>query len=70
MPETTTQLAVDPICGMKVDPENAAGSSMWNGRNFYFCSHGCEVKFDSDPQKYAAGNAESSSCCSTKPHGH
>jgi P-type Cu+ transporter len=35
----------DPICGMTVSPETAAGSLEHNGESFYFCSKGCLEKF-------------------------
>ena len=44
----------DPICGMTVTPEHAAGSSSVDGTVYYFCSAGCKAKFDSDPSKYLA----------------
>jgi Cu+-exporting ATPase len=42
----------DPVCGMKVSPASAAGSYIYNGETFHFCSTGCETKFKSDPAKY------------------
>jgi Cu+-exporting ATPase len=39
-------MAIDPICGMTVDPDKAAGSSVRDGQTFYFCSLGCKRKFD------------------------
>ena len=41
----------DPICGMQVDEERAAGKSEHAGRTYYFCSTGCKQKFDSEPAK-------------------
>ena len=38
----------DPICGMTVDPSNAAGKSELDGNTYYFCSLGCKKKFDSN----------------------
>lgn len=35
----------DPICGMKVLPETAAGKLEHNGETVYFCSKGCLEKF-------------------------
>jgi Cu+-exporting ATPase len=37
---------IDPVCGMTVDPERAAGSSTVGGKTYYFCSKGCKAKFD------------------------
>lgn len=39
-------MAVDPICGMSVDPAHAAGSSQRDGTTFYFCGLGCKARFD------------------------
>ena len=46
-------MAQDPVCGMDVQPEQAAGQSEYQGRIVYFCSVGCKEKFDKEPQKYA-----------------
>jgi len=43
---------IDPVCGMKVSPESAAGKSEYQGKTYYFCSPGCKKSFDQDPQKY------------------
>jgi Cu+-exporting ATPase len=38
--------AIDPVCGMEVDPATAAGSSEHEGQTYYFCSTGCKRRFD------------------------
>jgi Cu+-exporting ATPase len=43
----------DPICGMQVDEQNAAGKSEQGGQTYYFCSAGCKAKFDENPEQYA-----------------
>jgi len=42
----------DPVCGMRVDPQRAAGTVTWQGHTYYFCSKGCAAKFEADPEKY------------------
>jgi Cu+-exporting ATPase len=42
----------DPVCGMLVDPLQAAGSAVYQGDTYYFCSRGCAAKFQADPEKY------------------
>ena len=42
----------DPVCGMEVDPQSAAGKSEVQGKTYYFCSLGCKKSFDQEPQKY------------------
>ncbi len=44
--------AKDPVCGMQVDPGKAAGTSVYQGRTYYFCSAGCKKKFDEHPGKF------------------
>jgi len=43
---------IDPVCGMEVDPQTAAGQSEYNGKTYYFCAPGCKASFDKDPGKY------------------
>jgi P-type Cu+ transporter len=43
---------LDPVCGMPVDREHAAGESTYQGQTYYFCSAGCAAKFEADPEKY------------------
>ncbi len=38
-------MAVDPVCGMTVDAEGAAGSLVDDGRTYYFCSDDCLRQF-------------------------
>ena len=45
---------VDPICGMPVEEERAAGVAEYGGRSYYFCSGGCKEKFSEDPGRYAS----------------
>ena len=45
--------AIDPVCGMKVDPSAARGGSHeYGGTTYYFCSPGCREKFAKDPQHW------------------
>jgi len=44
---------VDPVCGMMVDPERAAGHVDHAGKTYYFCSKVCKTKFDANPTQYA-----------------
>ncbi len=43
--------ALDPVCGMRVDPEKAAGTITHRGQSYYFCSTGCLAKFKNNPEK-------------------
>lgn len=47
-----TTKAIDPVCGMKVDPAHAAATREHDGQTFYFCAEGCARAFDADPHRY------------------
>ena len=48
-------MKTDPVCGMQVDPEKAAGKSEYLGATYYFCAPGCKRKFDTHPEQYVKG---------------
>ncbi len=55
----------DPVCGMAVDPATAKHHLIHDGAPVYFCSAGCQAKFEADPARYATvrvhtGHAHSS----------
>ncbi|HEU4934118.1 MAG TPA: heavy metal translocating P-type ATPase [Pyrinomonadaceae bacterium] len=50
----TAQMVTDPVCGMSVDPDHAAGSFEHNGETYYFCSKHCQQKFQNEPNRYVA----------------
>lgn len=61
--------AIDPVCGMTVDPASAAASTVHDGTTYYFCNPHCLQKFHADPNRYVAarGLAKSASLTSAKP---
>lgn len=44
----------DPVCGMLVNPKEAAGQRTYDGKTYHFCSADCLKKFDQAPQRYVA----------------
>ena len=50
--EPLTQRPVDPVCGMAVDPSQAAGQIVHEGQDYWFCSSSCRAKFADDPGAY------------------
>jgi len=50
-------MAIDPICGMDVLSEEAAGTSRYKGVDYYFCAVGCKEAFDKSPGRYLSGSA-------------
>ncbi|MBN1254644.1 MAG: YHS domain-containing protein [Deltaproteobacteria bacterium] len=45
-------MAIDPVCGMEVDEEQAAAQYEYKGKQYYFCAVGCKDKFVQDPGKF------------------
>ncbi|TKX77454.1 YHS domain-containing protein, partial [Halorubrum sp. SD626R] len=46
------ETAIDPVCGMTVDPATADASVEHDGRTYHFCCHGCADSFANDPASY------------------
>ncbi|MCC8976864.1 heavy metal translocating P-type ATPase, partial [Bradyrhizobium brasilense] len=44
--------AIDPVCGMKVNPATAKHRFSYNGEEYLFCSSRCRERFEADPEKY------------------
>jgi len=49
----------DPVCGMLVDPKEAAGSRDHGDKTYFFCGNNCMRRFDKEPARYvdSPGNA-------------
>jgi len=45
---------IDPVCGMEVTPEDAAGSHQYQGQQFYFCNESCLEQFQANPGAFLA----------------
>ena len=56
-PAHGSETATDPVCGMQVEMRENARSREYGGETFWFCSDGCQAKFDADPYFYASGKA-------------
>ena len=48
----------DPVCGMEIDPKEAAGKSEYQGQTYYFCSPDCKKAFEKEPEKYVGSAKE------------
>jgi Cu+-exporting ATPase len=49
--------AIDPVCGMTVDPATSPHRHVFAQRTYHFCSASCRGKFAADPEKYLHGAA-------------
>jgi Cu+-exporting ATPase len=45
-------MARDPVCGMEIEENDAAGKSDYDGKTYYFCCPSCKRIFDKEPAKY------------------
>ncbi|HSH22338.1 MAG TPA: YHS domain-containing protein [Candidatus Caenarcaniphilales bacterium] len=45
-------MATDPVCGMDVDIERAQHTAEYQGTSYYFCSRGCKLDFEEDPERF------------------
>ncbi len=63
MDSTHHTKAVDPVCGMKVDPATTAHKAQHAGRDYFFCCRGCRDKFVADPARYLKKEAAPSAGC-------
>jgi P-type Cu+ transporter len=52
VPIDADRTALDPVCGMTVDPHTAKHSFNHNGTTYWFCASGCREKFAANPAKY------------------
>jgi Cu+-exporting ATPase len=51
-PRAEPAKAVDPVCGMTVEPATAADRFEHGGVAYWFCASGCRRRFESDPSRY------------------
>ncbi|MBZ5543176.1 MAG: cadmium-translocating P-type ATPase [Acidobacteriia bacterium] len=47
-------MVIDPVCGMEIETEDAAGWHDHQGQRYYFCNPSCLENFRADPDKYLA----------------
>jgi adenylate cyclase len=51
-------MVTDPVCGMRIDSNDAVATAERDGTTYYFCSEACADAFLADPASYAAEAAE------------
>ena len=71
------QEVLDPVCGMTIDPSEAAGHLDYNGTTYYFCHQSCLERFRAAPEEFlnpalrapaaAAGAADAEYTCPMDP---
>ena len=51
---------IDPVCGMSMMPEKAAGKVERENRTWYFCTDACRQQFVADPERYLPPDTKAS----------
>jgi P-type Cu+ transporter len=51
--EMPPEMVEDPVCGMRIDPDDAAATAEHEGKLYYFCSETCHEAFVANPATYA-----------------
>lgn len=47
----------DPVCKMTIEDKDAAGTSSYKGKTYYFCAEQCKDDFEKAPGAYLGGEA-------------
>ena len=50
--EATMAAVIDPVCGMRIESDEAAGQSMYQKVTYAFVSVGCLDRFIAQPQQF------------------
>ncbi len=66
-PGPDVRKAIDPVCGMTVDPTHARGKFDHEGVTYYFCNPRCLEKFRADPHKYLSPTGSSVATMAAEP---
>jgi len=70
-----SRFALDPVCGMQVQTENAPAHTTHAGHEYWFCSDHCAGRFVREPHRFTAAaartaNADPAPHPGATPHGH
>ena len=47
-------MVIDPVCGMRIDPDDAVAEAEHSGNTVYFCSEACRKVFMADPDLFVS----------------
>ena len=56
---SSTEMVIDPVCGMSVDPVSSKHRFNHEGKTFHFCSAGCREVFAANPNSFVKQPAKS-----------
>ena len=55
--------AIDPVCKMEVDTQDAPAEATYKDKTYYFCMESCKKVFNKNPEKYIGAGSTDTSCC-------
>jgi P-type Cu+ transporter len=55
--EQHEDLAIDPVCGMRIDRKTANHRFEYHGQQYFFCSGRCRERFQAEPRKFLKSKA-------------
>jgi YHS domain-containing protein len=50
-------MAIDPVCGMRVEENKAELQTQFAGKKYFFCSEECRTEFEDHPDEYLIATA-------------
>ena len=51
-PASASGTVIDPVCGMEISREDAVGSYVHEGQEYFFCNPSCLENFRANPSQY------------------
>ncbi len=66
---TVSTKVKDPVCGMTINADEAAGTSESGGKTYYFCSPVCKEKFDANPAQFAGAEEKGEATAAASSNG-
>ena len=65
--EAAGREVLDPVCGMTIDPAEAAGHAEYKGQTYYFCHQSCLDRFRAAPEDFLQPHsATGGNACGTR----
>lgn len=59
MTQASHDRVTDPVCGMRIKPEKAVDTLVYEGRTYFFCTEACRHQFELEPERYVGGSKSS-----------
>ena len=67
LPSPSDPPAIDPVCGMEVDPAESEFTLETHDGIVHFCCNGCRLKFSRDPAAYSGAASARNADGTSKP---